>query len=1193
VISRFFIDRPIFATVISVVFVLAGLVALGALPVAQYPEVTPPTVQVTALYPGANSNTVRDVVAAPIEEQVSGVEGMMYMSSTCTNDGAYTLTVTFKLGTNSDMAQVLVQNRVSLALPVIPLLVQNEGINVKKMSPNTLMIVNLISPTGQYDSLFLSNYATIYVRDELGRLEGVAGVTYLGQRDYSMRAWLDPERMAALGLSAQDVVTAISQQNLQVAAGQIGQQPVPKGQQFQLTINTLGRLIDPDQFADIILKASQGTLQPAPQSSTPGQTTEDSQSSAADTLATGSMTSPTAVSTGIVRLRDVARVELGSQQYDQACTLDGNPSVALSVYQLPGSNALEVSERVKAKMKDLETRFPEGVGYRIVYNTAPFIQESVNEVYSTLWDAVILVAIVVLVFLQDWKAMILPMIDVPVSLIGTFAIMALLGYSLNNLTLFGLVLAIGIVVDDAIVVLENIERLIATGLDARTATIKAMEEITGPVCAITLVLSAVFIPCCFLGGISGQFFRQFAITIAVSTVISAVNALTMTPSRAVMIFKTEEKHGGHEHQKEALPWWFFGILGGLAAVWLGKHFAGTISKYGLPPLVNGEEDLSEPMWVGWMRKTPYFIPGALVGAAIGWVIIRPVNQVLGAFFRAFNRAFERMTASYGWTVGKAVRASVMMLVLYGGLLALTWVQFARAPSGFIPQQDKGYLILNVQLPDAASVERTERIMARIEKVARDTDGVKHTVGISGRSLILNANAPNLGSMYIMLEDFHKREDPELTADSIARKIEERCRKQVRAATVAAFGAPPVDGLGTTGGFKMIIEDRGSLGAGELERLSNQITSRGNRTPGLVGLYNSSGANTPWLYLDIDRTKCMALGVSVSDVFTTLQVYLGSYYVNNYNQFGRTWQVNVQADPRARANIPDILRLQVRNNQGRMIRLATVTSVRDTSGPVMVLRYNLYSAAAITGNTSPGTSSGEAVAAMEEIADNELPRTMAYDWTELAYLQNQAGNKAMFVFALSVLFVFLVLAAQYESWKLPLAVILVVPMCLLCSVVGVQIAQMDVGIFTQIGFVVLVGLASKNAILIVEFAKQQQEAGVPLYEATVEACKLRLRPILMTSFAFILGVVPLVIATGAGAEMRRSLGTAVFSGMLGVTAFGVFLTPVFYFVLQWFGKTPPRTETLVGPTEGRPTPGHEMDRPSEGFTAERPGAPPRR
>jgi multidrug efflux pump subunit AcrB len=1003
--------------------------------------------------------------------------------------------------------------------------------------------VNLISPDGRYDSNYLSNYATIYIKDELGRLDGVAGITYLGQRDYSLRAWLDPQKLAALNLSAMDVVSAISQQNIQVASGQIGQQPVPPGQQLQLTINTLGRLTEPEQFADIILKAgtAYSPTQSAPIDSSSG-TAPNPQVSVTST------TGPPPQAVGIVRLKDVARVERGSRQYDQSCTLDGRPSVAVSVYQLPGTNALETASRVYAKMKELKTRFPEGLDYRVVYDTTPFIQESVYEVFKTLFDAVILVGIVVLVFLQDWKAMILPMIDVPVSLIGTFAIMAAMGFSLNNLTLFGLVLAIGIVVDDAIVVLENIERLIATGLDARTATIKAMEEITGPVLAITLVLSAVFVPCCFLGGISGQFFRQFAVTIAVSTIISAINALTMTPSRAVLIFKTEEGAKGHELLREALPWWIFAVVGGALTAWKGPgYFGASQARLGAEGIPIPVEYLN---WIIWS------IPGLLAGGLIGWLVVRPVNTILGWLFRGFNRIFDRLTDLYGRLVGQILRLSTVVLLAYGGLLVLTYIQFVRAPTGFIPQQDKGYLLLNVQLPDSASVERTQDVMAQIEKLALATPGVEHTVGVSGQSLILGANAPNLGSLYVMLKEFSERRGSNLSADAIAAQLQDRCAFEVSDAVVSAFGAPPIDGLGATGGFRIMIEDRGNLGIAELQRVSDQIVARGNQTPGLRGLFNSSRANTPWLYLDIDRTKCMALGIPVSEVFSTLQVYLGSYYVNNFNDFGRTWQVNIQADQAFREHGRDIRQLQVRNSRGEMVRLGTLVSLRSTSGPVMVMRYNMYSSTAITGNTSPGTSSGQAITLMQEIADLELPRSMAFDWTEIAYMQLEAGQAAIFVFALSVTFVFLVLAAQYESWSLPLAVILVVPMCLFCSIGGLNLAETDVNIFTQIGFVVLVGLASKNAILIVEFAKLQQERGVDARQAAMQACRLRLRPIIMTSFAFIFGVLPLVVAQGAGAEMRRALGLAVFSGMLGVTFFGIFLTPVFFYVIRQSRPTAP-------------------------------------
>ncbi|MGA2059647.1 MAG: efflux RND transporter permease subunit [Thermoguttaceae bacterium] len=1074
-ISHFFIDRPIFASVLSIVFILAGGVAVFTLPVAQYPDVTPPTVIVTALYPGANAQTVRDTVAAPIEAQVSGVEGMMYMSSQSTNDGAYNLIVTFKLGMDSDMAQVLVQNRVSLALPVIPALVQNEGINVKKMSPSTMMIVNLTSPDNRYDSIFLSNYATIYIRDELGRLPGVAGITYLGQRDYSLRVWLDPDKLAALNMSAIDVIAAISSQNVQVAAGQIGQQPVPKGQQFQLTINTLGRLTDPEQFADIIIKVGTvgtQTTQTSDSSGQGGTATQPAQSGQAG------MSSPTPQATSVVRLRDVARVELGAQQYDQSATLDGQPTVALSIYQLPGTNALQTAQGVYKKMKELKARFPDGLDYQIVYDTTPFIRESVNEVFKTLRDAVILVALVVLVFLQNWRAAIIPLIAVPVAIVGTFAVMAALQFSLNNLTLFGLVLAIGIVVDDAIVVVENVERHLEQGEPPREAARKAMDEVTGPVIAIALVLCAVFVPCAFLGGISGQFFRQFAVTIAISMVISAFNSLTLSPALAAILLRPRGVH------RDPLTW--------------------------------------------------------------------VLDMVLGWFFKLFNVTFSASTNLYTRLVGNLLRISLITLLIYGGLLALTYWQFSRAPTGFIPQQDKGYVLLNVQLPDSASVERTQKVMAHIEKLAHEIPGVAHTVGISGQSLILSANAPNLGSMYVMLKDFHDRRGSKETADAVAAALTDRCKQEVSEAVVSTFGAPPVDGLGTTGGFKFIVEDRGNLGLETLQQVSDRIVATGNKTPGLQGLFNSSRANTPWLYLEIDRTKCMALGVLVNDVFNTLQVYLGSFYVNNFNEFGRTWQVNIQADQRFRDRVRDIRQLQVRNNQGQMIRLGTLMDVRDTSGPVMVMRYNMYFATAITGNTAPGISSGEGIDLMQEIAGKELLRSMAYDWTELTYLQLQAGNVAIYVFALAVVFVFLVLAAQYESWSLPLAVILVVPMCLLCSITGVELGRLEVNIFTQIGFVVLVGLASKNAILVVEFAKQQHAQGKSRREATLIASRLRLRPILMTSFAFIFGVIPLVIAQGAGAEMRRALGLAVFSGMLGVTLFGIFLTPVFFYVIQWFG-----------------------------------------
>jgi hydrophobe/amphiphile efflux-1 (HAE1) family protein len=1121
-ISHFFIDRPIFASVLSIVFVLAGGVAVWTLPIAQYPEVTPPVVQVSATYPGANATTVRDTIAAPIEAQVSGVEGMMYMASQSTNDGNYTLTVTFKLGTDSDMAQVLVQNRVSLALPVIPVLVQREGINVQKMSPSRLMIVNLYSPDGRYPATYLSNYATIEIRDELGRLPGIADIGYLGQRNYSMRAWLNPQALATRGLTVDDVVMAISQQNVQVAAGQIGQPPAPPSQQFQLTINTQGQLIEPGEFGDIIIKVGQGgpagatasqggqpgTAGSAATGGSPGGGTASGPTSQAGTSTSqNDDTGGGGQVASIVRLRDVARVELGAEQYSQAATLDGKPSVALSVYQLPGSNALQTAQLVQDKMEELKKRFPEGLDYQIVYNTTPFIRESVYEVFKTLRDAVILVAIVVLAFLQNWRAALIPLVAVPVAIIGTFAVMKAFGFSLNNLTLFGLVLAIGIVVDDAIVVVENVERWLEHGLPPREAARKAMDEVTGPVIAIALVLSAVFVPAAFIGGMTGQFFRQFAVTIAVSTLISAFNSLTLSPALAALLLK---------------------------------------------PRGAARDPLTQVL-----------------------------DLVLGWFFRLFNRTFSAATSLYTGAVSGLLRVSLVVLVVYGGLLALTYWEFNRVPTGFVPEQDKGYLLLNVQLPDAASVTRTERLMGRIEAVARNTEGVEHTVGVAGQSLILNANAPNLGSMYVILKPFEER-GRGLGAEDIAAELRQRLPREVRGAAVSVFNAPPIEGLGTTGGFRLVIEDRGNLGQGQLQRVSDSIVQAGNETPGLRGLFTGNRSDTPWVYLNIDRTKALALGVSLDQVFNALQYNVASYYVNNFNEFGRNWQVNVQADGAFRGRVRDLRQLYVRNNQGQMIPLGTLLSARYTSGPLLVQRYNMYAASTITGNTAPGTSSGQAVPLMEQIANRELPPAggMTYEWTELAYLQNQAGNTALYAFTLAVVFVFLVLAAQYESWKLPLAVILVVPMCLLCSVGGVDVAGQDITIFVQIGFIVLVGLASKNAILIVEFAKQQREEGVPARQATLEASRLRLRPILMTSFAFIFGVVPLVIATGAGAEMRRSLGLAVFAGMIGVTLFGIFLTPVFFYVIQWFGRD---ARPDMGPAS-HPRPDPDAPTPETGIQA---------
>ncbi len=1066
-ISRFFIDRPIFASVLSMVVVLAGGVTISSLPIAQYPDITPPTVQVSCSYPGANARVVADTVAAPIEQQVNGVENMLYMSSQSTNDGAYVLTVTFKLGTDLKMALVQVQNRVQLAMPQLPGQVQQQGVNIKKKTPNILMAVNLFSPDGRYDDLYLSNYATIHVKDELLRLPGVSDVGFLGERDYSMRAWLDPEKLAARNMTAGDVVDAVREQNNQVVAGQLGQAPSARGQSFQPTLSALGRLAGPEQFGEIVVK----TGRPAP----------------------GRPDAP------VVRLRDVAQVELGAQQYDVACVLDGKPSVGLAVYQTPTANALDTAEGVRRKMDELKRSFPDGLDYRVGFDTTPFIRESIGEVVKTLRDAIVLVAVVVLVFLQNWRATLIPLAAVPVAIVGTFAVMAAMGFSLNNLSLFGLVLAIGIVVDDAIVVVENVERWLAKGLSSREAAVRAMQEVTGPVIAVALVLCAVFVPCAFISGITGQFFRQFALTIAVSTVISAFNSLTLSPALAALLLKP---HHGHGDRQECLS------------------------------SCDRQECLSS--WP--VVRMPF-------------ILLRLVGRAWRGFLWLFNAAFDWSTNLYARSVGLLLRGSLVVLLVYGGLLATTWWGFHRMPTGFIPEQDKGYLLVNVQLPEAASVQRTQEVIQRLDRIARSLPGVKSTLGVSGESILLQANAPNFGSMFVILDPFDERHAPALHDQAIAAALRQRCYREILEAAIGVFGAPAVDGLGMAGGFKLMVEDRGDVGLASLQELTDVLVEHGNRQPGIAGMFTMFRSNTPQLFVDVDRTKVESMGIRVSAVFDALQVYMGSLYANNFNGFGRSWQVNLQADGRFRNNAREVGRLQVRNRSGQMAPLRTAVSIRDVPGPVMVARYNMYPAAAVNGNIAPGASSGQVIALMEHLAGQDLPNAMAFEWTELTLMQILAGNTAMFVFALAVVLVFLVLAAQYESWSLPLAVILVVPMCLLCSIAGVAVARMDVNIFTQIGFVVLVGLASKNAILIVEFAKQQRESGVARREATLEACRLRLRPIMMTSFAFILGVVPLVVAEGAGAEMRRTLGTAVFSGMLGVTLFGIFLTPVFFYVID--------------------------------------------
>jgi multidrug efflux pump len=1124
--ARFFIDRPVLAWVISLVIMLIGGLSAGLLPIAQYPQVTPPTVRVTAIYPGANAAVVADTVAAPIEQQVNGVENMMYMSSQSSNDGSYTLDITFELGTDIDIAQVLVQNRVAIAQPQLPDVVKATGVVVRKRSPDILLVVNLYAEddpaTGKpyYDQLYLSNYATINLQDVIARQKGVGDVFSFGGQDYSMRVWLDPDKMQSRNLGAGDVVRALREQNVQVAAGQVGQPPVPKGQDFQYTLSTLGRLIDAEQFDNIIIR-------------TGGE---------------GEVT----------YLRDVSKSELGAKSQDQTLTLDGKPSVGIAVFQLPGTNALDVAKNVKTTMRQMEKRFPIGLKYDIVYDTTPFIRESVLDVVQTLIEAIILVAFVVLLFLQDWKAVLLPVIDVVVSLVGTFAVMGLMGFSLNNLTLFGLVLAIGIVVDDAIVVLENIERWLDKGLPVREATIKAMSEITGPILAITLVLSSVFLPSAFLGGITGQFFRQFALTISASMLISAVNAMTMTPARAASIF-AERKPGAHGQQgKEALPWWFFGLLGGLLTVRLLEPIFGA--RLGL----STGEDEAEAVGglIGTLRMcaayVALFLPGFAAGGAVGWFIVRPVNWLLGYFFRAFNWVFDRVTALYGSIVGWALRLSVIVVILYLGLIVLTGFGFTRVPTGFIPQQDKGRLIVNVQLPDSASLERTTEVMAKVDKIARGTPGVAHMLGNPGRSFVLNAIGSNLGTAFVTLEPFEKR-GSKLGADAIAAELRRRFKAEIPEARLNVFGPPAVDGLGNAGGFKLMVEAIGDVNYDALQKQSDNLAYKANQQPGIVGTFNGFRARTPQLYADIDRTKVRSMGVSLNDVFETLQVYLGGYYVNDFNRFGRTWQVNLQADPNFRISVDAVKQLKVRNADGDMVPLGAVANIRDYYGPLTVTRYNTFPAAPITGASQPGVSTGDLLDRMEALSEKELPRNMNYEWTELSFLQKESNriesfrdlrNNPFTAFILGSVLVFFVLAGLYESWSLPFAVILVVPMCLLSAIAGIALAQMDVNIFVQVGFVVLVGLASKNAILIVEFARDRQAEGASRFEAAVEAARVRLRPIVMTSVAFILGVLPLVIATGAGAEMRRTLGTAVFAGMIGVTFFGIFLTPVFYFVVRW-------------------------------------------
>ncbi|MBL8800293.1 MAG: multidrug efflux RND transporter permease subunit [Planctomycetia bacterium] len=1087
--SRFFIDRPIFASVLSIVITLAGAVSVFSLPLAQFPRVSPPLVSVTCTYPGASARDVAEAVAAPIEQQVNGVEGMLYMSSSCTNDGVYSLSVTFNQSVDVDMAQVLVQNRVALAVPTLPDVIKQTGVTVRKRSPDPLMGFAIVSPQGRYDQLYLSNYTLRYIRDELLRVEGVTDIVMLGQRDYSIRIWVNPNRLAARGLTPAELVQAIREQNDDLASGQIGQPPGVGSADFQITIDLQGRLTEPEDFEQIIVKS-----------------TPDGR---------------------VVRLRDVGRVELGSRSQEVDCRFDRMSTAFLIIFQSPDANALDTRDRILTKMAELKKNFPEDLSSDISFDTTPYTSESIREVFKTLRDAILLVAAVVLLFLQNWRSALIPLVAVPVAIVGTFAAMAACGYSLNNLTLFGLVLAIGIVVDDAIVVVEAVEHHIEAGLSPRDATIKAMDQVSGPVIAVGLVLSAVFVPCMFIAGITGMFFQQFALTIAVSTLLSCFNSLTLSPALAAFLLRPRGAQAAPPLPRIAFP---------VAGAWLAWEF------------------LTPPLAVWLPGETARLAAALLIGAVAGWLLSRPLNATLGWLFRAFDRLFKRITVGYTKVVGVVLRTSLLILLIYAGLLGLTYLGFRHTAKGFIPPQDIGYLLVSVQLPDSASKERTNAVLHQVEDICIGSPGIRHATSISGQSFVLSANGSNFGSMFLNLKDYADRRDPSLHCENIAARLRAEITARVFDGNVAIFTPPPLRGVGRAGGFTFVLEDRGDLGPVALQQQVENLVRKGNETPGLTGLFAAFRANVPQLKIEPDKRQCMTRGISLRDFSDTLRIYEGSLYINDFNQFDRTWQVIVQADYGFRDQVSDLKRLKIRNREGQMVQVGSVADVREVNGPLVLTRYNMYPAATINGAAAPGYSSRQAIDLMRELADRELPGAMATEWTDLSYLELAAGNTGLALFALGSAMVFLVLAAQYESWSLPLAVILVVPMCLLSAIAGVFAARMNINVFTQIGFVVLIGLASKNAILIVEFARSLREQGIDRREATLTACRLRLRPIIMTSLAFVLGVTPLVLAHGAGHEMRRALGTAVFSGMIGVTLFGIFFTPVFFYVIDWLGET---------------------------------------
>ena len=1038
--SDFFIDRPIFAAVLSAFITIGGAISLLKLPISEYPEVVPPSVVVRATYPGANPKVVADTVAAPLEQQIVGVEDMMYMSSTSTSDGSLYLTVTFKQGADIDRAQVQVQNRVSQATPRLPEEVRALGVTTLKSSPNLTLVVHLTSPDGRYDGQYLRNYATLNVRDTLARIQGAGDVQLFGGGDYAMRVWLDPSKLAARNLTASDVITAIREQNVQVAAGAIGAPPSNQSQ-FQLQLNVKGRLSDEQQFRDIIIK--------------------------------------TGAEGEIVRVGDVGRVEMGAQTYSMRSLLDNKDAVAIPIFQAPNSNALQLSNDVRAKMEELKKDFPAGVDYTIVYDPTVFVRQSIEAVIHTLLEAVALVVLVVILFLQTWRASIIPLIAVPVSIIGTMAVLLGFGFSINVLSLFGLVLAIGIVVDDAIVVVENVERHIESGQSPLEATKSAMGEVSRPIIAITLVLCAVFVPVAFVPGLTGEFYRQFALTIAISTVISAFNSLTLSPA--------------------------------LAALLLKPH-----------------------------------------GAKKDW-LTRLMDRVLGPFFKRFNRGFERASNAYSRSTTTIVRRTGIALVVYAGLIALTYVGFNMVPGGFVPGQDKKYVIAIAQLPPAATIDRTDEVIRKIGEIGMKQPGVEHAVQFSGMSVNGFTPSSSAGIVFFGLDDFEKRKGKGLTANEIANSLTQKMGS-IQDAFVIVVPPPPIIGLGTLGGFKLQIEDRADLGEEALFNATQAAIKASYQDPSLFGGFSTYQINVPQLDVDLDRTKVKRQNVKMSDVFDTLNVYLGSLYVNDFNKFGRTYQVLAQADAPFRSHVEDILPLKTRNATGDMVPLGSLLSVKEAFGPDVVQRYNGYRASDINAGPAPGFSSGQAQAAMVKILEKTLPHGMSYEWTDLAYQQTLAGGSAFLVFPLCVIFVYLVLAAQYESLTLPLAIILIVPMCLLAAITGVFLTHGDNNVFTQVGLIVLVGLACKNAILIVEFAKHlEEERMMDTVSAVLEAARLRLRPILMTSIAFIAGVIPLVLASGAGAEVRHTLGVVVFGGMLGVTMFGLLLTPVFYVLIRRMAK----------------------------------------